>query len=231
MSDLDLRSAEQVGTTATGVDSSRFNDYIIASNETGGGTYRPMPQAKFDTSKPVGGKADVPKMDTSIYPEASKKPTLLKGYADKADPDAGNEEVLIGWNKWAQDVQLNSKKNLNKLINHPSELTINDEPVTSSDILDGIEQQNRFSVRFNRDGHVASVKQLQSSGNKIFDKISETAITDLDGTASLRFPAGSQRRVSAELQFGFRPGAGRDDLRQLGAERVTRARQYYESEN
>jgi hypothetical protein len=229
MSELELSESMQETAGGTAVEPSRFSEYV-ASGDTGRSSYKPMSGAKYDTSKPAGGVAQVPKMDTSIYPE-SKKPTLLKGHAEKADPDAGNEEVLIGWNKWAQDVQLQSKKNLGEFINHPSRLTINDEPVTQEEMLDGIEQQNRFSVKFDRNGHVAQIKKVQGSGNPIFDKVSETAITDLDGTSTVRFPAGSRRTQSEALEFGFRPGTGRDDLRKMGAERVTRARNYYESED
>lgn len=232
MSELELNESMQE-TTACGaaVEPSRFTDYI-ASNNAGSSGYKQMSGAKYDAPKPFKGQAQLPKMDTSIYPER-KKPTMLQGRAEKADPDAGKEEVLIGWNKWAQDVQLQSKKNLGEFLNHPSRLTVNDEPITQADMLDGIERQNRFSVKFDRNGHVAQIRKVQSSGNAIFDKVSETAITDLDGTSTVRFPVGSQRTQSEALEFGFRPkqNGDRDDLRQMGAERVTRPRSYYESED
>ncbi|MBX9878651.1 MAG: hypothetical protein K2Y22_09350 [Candidatus Obscuribacterales bacterium] len=229
MSGLDTIESNDKQAGAT-VDASRFTDYI-ASNDVGSAGYRQMSGAKYDSAKPVGGQVMVPKMDESIYPKAQEKPKLLQGHASVVDPDAGNEDVMIGWNKWAKDVQLQSKKNLNEFLTHPSKLTINDEAVTQADMLEGIDQQNRFAVKFDRNGHVAQIKKMQSSGNKIFDKISETAITDLDGTDTVDFPTGSHRQVSDVLEFGFRPGAGRDDLRQMSAERVTRPRNYYDSDN
>lgn len=109
---------------------------------------------------------------------------------------AEEDELKTEWEEWSRKVKEQSRANIRDSVrNDPS-------------LKDDVKTNNRFSVKFNRDGHIDDLEMTERSGSDKFDSASQEAIEHLEFLDVLDFPANSQRQ-SQEMKFGFRVEKGR----------------------
>ena len=161
-----------------------------------------------DTGSGLSGQAAQDDMGGPMNGSLDENGGTLKGSASSnqgdlqaEDPDRGDQELAVEWDKWHNRLLWSIQSGVQELINSPE----NAEPrwdarrgrvVLGPNIPLGT--KCTFYARVSADRRVTKAKILQSSGYPDYDKAVLDAIYALDGTSILRFPRNSRRERVTE---------------------------------
>jgi hypothetical protein len=149
------------------------------------------------------GNIETTELETLDPRDLHKKPvlqgsaTLNTGNLTAADPDAGDQELQVEWDRWRNRFLRAVQLSVQEKVNNPDQYErprIN--PMTGM-IMPRFPLGTVawFSCQITNDGRIANLDIFESSGFKKYDQAVLSAISDLEGTSILRFPRGSKRRT------------------------------------
>ena len=212
MAEQSLERAENPAQDSGGRDALIYEYMNPADKQSGGTKNVPYLQGHIEEKNSI----PVPKLkaDTALYDQPEQDPKEAEAEIDNlvgkikkdADPDAGDKELLIAWNKWHNQLhqsilklftaQLNSQKNM--IIDHEEfrngVLTQVGRPkyTLGSEVL-------WFKLKVDNNLNILDRKILHSSGVPECDQMLLDTIDMLQGKKILRFPKGSQRAEVSQM--------------------------------
>jgi hypothetical protein len=157
----------------------------------------------------MDGKSDW--MEDGLKPQTAKVAPVggvLKGAAQvedgevggadlgSADPDMQDQELQVEWDRWRNRFLRAVLAGATETMNNPQEVNFRWDPARQAMVSPfplGLECM--FSCVVANDRTITKFKIEQSSGNPAFDRSVAEAVRALEGTAILRFPARSRRKV------------------------------------
>ncbi|SRR5579885_371565 len=130
--------------------------------------------------------------------EASKNAFGLS--ASAGDPDAGNQELMIAWDRWRNRLLHAIQSGMQETLNNPSPANLRWDPVRQAMVSSyPLGTTAWFSCQVTPDQRITHIELLHSSGHPHYDRAVLDAIDALQGSAILRYPPGSRRKIVTQV--------------------------------
>jgi hypothetical protein len=159
-------------------------------------------QAREEGSNLKGGSEDYqldkqnPLLDENS-PHLHGSANKLEGKIEAEDPDQGDQELTVAWDKWHNRLLWSIQSGVQEIINSPENLEPHFDArrgcvVVGPNIPLGT--RATFFVRVSNEKRIVTARIVMSSGYPDYDKALLDAIYSLDGTTILKFPRNSRRQ-------------------------------------
>lgn len=117
-----------------------------------------------------------------------------------SDPDAGDKELQIEWDRWRNRLLHAIQSGMQESLNNPSEATLRWDPSKQAMVSRfPTGTVAWFSCQVTPDQRVIHIKLLHSSGYPGYDRAVLDAIDALQGSSILRYPRGSRRQIVTQV--------------------------------
>lgn len=134
-----------------------------------------------DRSKPLSGSAQVQDLGASL------------------DPDMDDEDVMVEWDKWRNRFLRAVQQGVQETLSNTGDLQMRFDPRTGQ-VYARFPMGTTcwFSCQVTPDRHVVHLKVMQPSGFPHFDQAVLDSVNALEGSALLRYPQGSRRKIVSQ---------------------------------
>lgn len=148
--------------------------------------------------QPLTGRLD-PRTG-KLQGSASKTDSELSAGVEDADPDAGDQELQVEWDRWRNRFLHAVQSGMQEAMNNPTEETVrwdaNKQAMVSRFPMGTIAW---FSCQITPDLRIHHIKLLHTSGYPAYDRAVLDAIDSLQGSSILHYPRGSKRMVVTQM--------------------------------
>lgn len=154
-----------------------------------------------------GRAADDDAQLQGMEPQNDKRSNKLQGNATlddgslaKEDPDAEDQELAVQWDIWRNRFLNAVQSGVQETLNNPDDSMLRWDPSRQVVMMRfPLGTAAWFSCRITNDQHIADLKLMRSSGFPNYDKAVLAAVSNLDGSALLRYPKRSRRRIVTQI--------------------------------